>query len=357
MSTDTPARVTGTALVGAKQIAAPLVVVLALGLVARLLFVNGEGFHNDVAAFESWTLTLRDNPPWAFYAKSGFADYPPGYFVVLWVLAKIYALLGGAAESAHGWPFLRALVKLPAIAMDLVDAAVIYAIVRRYAAERVAVVAAALIALNPAAIYVSAYWGQVDSVSWGLVLIALWLILRAGDEPEKTVPRLVWAWLAFGFSVLIKPQGATIGLLFLAYPFAATDVLVRRRRLLGTIAGAGAAFALALVIGLLFHPAADVIGWLFGRYAFGSGVYKFNSVNAFNLYAIRQQFWQSDAQSLSLFGIPLGSLAVWGIVLVAAATILIVGRYLQRRDDRALIEGAMLCALAFFVLATRMHER
>ncbi|HZW52820.1 MAG TPA: phospholipid carrier-dependent glycosyltransferase, partial [Candidatus Elarobacter sp.] len=31
--------------------------------------------------------------------------------------------------------------------------------------------------------------------------------------------------------------------------------------------------------------------------------------------------------------------------------------YLQRRDDRALLEGAMLCALAFFVLATRMHER
>ena len=42
---------------------------------------------------------------------------------------------------------------------------------------------------------------------------------------------------------------------------------------------------------------------------------------------------------------------------MVAATLLIVGRYLQRRDDRALLEGAMLCALAFFVLATRMHER
>ena len=29
----------------------------------------------------------------------------------------------------------------------------------------------------------------------------------------------------------------------------------------------------------------------------------------------------------------------------------------MERGDRALLEGAMLCALAFFVLATRMHER
>jgi hypothetical protein len=52
-----------------------------------------------------------------------------------------------------------------------------------------------------------------------------------------------------------------------------------------------------------------------------------------------------------------GPLSGWGIGLVAAATLLIVGRYVQRKDDRALLEGAMLCALAFFVLATRMHER
>ena len=150
------------------------------------MFVGSTGFHNDIGAFEAWTLTLRDNAPWLFYAKSSFADYPPGYFVVLWVLAKFYALLpGSAADAAHGYVMLRALVKLPAIVMDLVNAAVVFAIVRRYASQSVALLAAALLALNPAAIYVSAYWGQVDSVSWGLVLIALWCLLRASDAPEK----------------------------------------------------------------------------------------------------------------------------------------------------------------------------
>ncbi|HYW54982.1 MAG TPA: phospholipid carrier-dependent glycosyltransferase [Dongiaceae bacterium] len=336
---------------------APLWIILGAGLILRLVFIGAEGFHNDVAAFEAWTLTLRDNPPWQFYPKTSFADYPPGYFVVLWFVAKIYALVGGANDGANGWTMLRIVVKLPAIAMDLVNAGVVYLIVRRYAAEKTALVAAAVLALNPAAIYVSAYWGQVDSVSWGLVLVALLLVLRAGDEPGKTVPRLTLAWLAFAFSILIKPQGATLGLLFLAYPFATTDSAVRARRLAGTGAGIAAAFALALVVGLLFHPSADVFGWLLGRYTFGSGVYAYNSVNAFNLYALRQPFWQADAQPMIIFGAQLGTLAQWGVGLVVVTTLLIVARYLQRRDDRALIEAALLCALAFFVLATRMHER
>jgi dolichyl-phosphate-mannose--protein O-mannosyl transferase len=358
----TPARLGGKAIIESRtQIGSPLLAILALGLIARLLFLGSEGFHNDVAAFESWTLTLRDNPPWAFYAKSGFADYPPGYFVVLWFIAKLYALIPGAAsDPSHGYALLRALVKLPAIAMDLLDAGIVYAIARRYATQSVALLAAAFLAFNPAAIFVSSYWGQVDSVSWGLVLLALWCVLRAGDDPGKTVPRLTWAWLAFAFSLLIKPQAATVGVLLLVYPFATADAATRVRRLAGTAAGIGASLALALAVGAIFHGSANplaVFGWLLGRYTFASGVYPFNSVNAFNLYALRQPFWQADGTPLSIFGIGLGSLTLWGIVLVATSTLLVAGRYLQRRDDRALLEGALLIALAFFTLATRMHER
>ena len=48
---------------------------------------------------------------------------------------------------------------------------------------------------------------------------------------------------------------------------------------------------------------------------------------------------------------------VWGGILVAAAAALIITRYLQRRDDAAFLEACMLVSLAFFTLATRMHER
>jgi dolichyl-phosphate-mannose--protein O-mannosyl transferase len=337
---------------------APLAAILGAGLVLRLLFVGSMGFHTDVTTFEAWALALRDYPPWQFFPKVNFTEYPPGYYVFLWLVAKLYAVLPGTAgDAAHGMPVLRALVKLPAIAMDLVNAGVVYAIARRYASRGVALLAAAALALNPVAIYVSAYWGQVDSVSWGFALVAVWCVLRAGDVPNKLVPRLTWAWLALAFSILIKPPAVVLVPLFLAYPFATADAAVRARRLVATAIGIGAGFALALAVGLLFHPRADVFGWLFGRYTYGSGIYPYNSANAFNLYALRQAFWQPDNTPLSILGIPAGTLAGWGIALVLAATALIVGRYLQRRDDRALLEGAMLCALAFFVLATRMHER
>ena len=341
----------------------PLTIILAIGFVLRLLLLPSTGFHNDVAAFESWTLSLHTNPPWEFYAKTSFADYPPGYFVVLWVLGGIYGVLTNLHVISTTDPAyfgLRLLVKLPAVVMDLVDAALIYAIVRRFARETIAVTAAACFALNPATMYVSAYWGQVDSVSWGFVLLSLWLALRSSDDPAKSVVRLTWAWIAIAFSILIKPQGALVAIVLVAFAFVPTDAAVRRRRLQGTAIGIGASLVMAFAIAALFHgsfnPVTD-FAWLLQRYSYGSAVYPYNTVNAFNLYAIKQSFWQPDTAAIPIFGIELGSTWMWGIVLVLAATALIVARYLQERTDRAFLDAAMLVAFAFFILATRMHER
>jgi dolichyl-phosphate-mannose--protein O-mannosyl transferase len=347
----------------ARPIVTPLVILLLFGLALRLVLLPSLGFHNDIAAFEAWTLALKDNPPWQFYAKTSFADYPPGYFVVLWVLGAIYGTLDHLhliSNADNSYFALRLLVKIPALVMDLVDTVVIFAIVRRFASERLALIAAALFAFNPAAIYVSAYWGQIDSVSWGLMLVALWLALRSGDLPQKAVARLTWAWLAVAFSVLIKPQGALVAIVLLAFAFASSDAAVRRQRLTGTAAGILAALVLTVGISALFHGSFNPLGdlaWLLERYRFGSNVYAYNTINAFNLYAIKQPFWQPDTVPLEVFGVAAGPTWLWGIVLVLAATALVTARYLQQRTDRAFLEAAMLVSFAFFTLATRMHER
>ena len=363
-SSSTPARNAVTApVLGVGSWAWRLIAILAAGFFVRLLFLPSLGFHNDVSAFEAWTLTLKDNPPWQFYAKTSFADYPPGYFIVLWALGAVYGALGHLhlVDLNDGSYFaLRILVKLPALAMDLVDTVLIYAIVRRYAREAVALGAAALFIFNPATIYTSAYWGQVDSVSWGFVLLTLWLALRSSDDPAKQTARLTWAWLAMTFSILIKPQGALVAIVLLAFAFAPLDGEARVRRVRATAFGVVASLLLTLAVAALFHPSAnpvDLIGWLFDRYRIGSTVYAYNTVNAFNLYAIKQPFWQSDTVALPLFGVGLGAMWLWGVVLVVAATALIVARYLQERTDQAFLEASMLVAFAFFTLATRMHER
>jgi Gpi18-like mannosyltransferase len=321
---------------------------IAAGFVIRLLFMGSEGFKNDVQSFEAWAMTLSSHPFSQFYASTSFADYPPGYFYVLWVVGHLYSVL-----APHGnMELLKYLVKLPAVIMDLVDGALVFAIVRRFAPDRWALGAAALFILNPAMIFISAAWGQVDSIASGLALFGIYLLL-ASDDKASPVPRITLAWVALCYSLLIKPQAAVLIPLFLVFAFTRPDRL--RLRTIGTIAGIAAALLFGLLLTLPFHPTWNPVaayGWLLGKYTFAKNVYAYNSVNAFNLWSIMREFWVPDSQQIAW--VPQ---YIWGIALVAAAVILTSVRYWQARTQQALLESCALVTLAFFMLATRMHER
>lgn len=337
---------------------------LLLGLLIRLLFINADGFKNDVSTFESWSLTLAEHPMREFFAKAGFADYPPGYFFVLWFVGHAYKL---AIHNDQTYGILKIFVKLPGIVMDLVDAALIFSIVRRFASTAWAFGAAAFFALNPATIFISAYWGQVDSVAAGMTLGSLLLLLDADRRTGRAQTlAIVGAWLLLAYSVLIKPPALVVAPLYLAYVFATGDAALRLRRATATGIGIVAGFALAFLAAFAFHPGLDPIAqyaWLVSRYAFASGVYPYNSVNAFNLYVMApsSHFWQPDGVSIPNIVVAGHALGLpqflWGIGIFAAATLLVVSRYVQRRDSVALLEAAMVLSLGYFVLSTRMHER
>jgi hypothetical protein len=347
---------------GEPQAAAPSAF-LALGgllfvaFLLRIVLIGADGFRNDVSSFEGWTLTLVEHPLRDFYKAAGFADYPPGYFFVLWIVGHIYKLL---VHSDPGFGALKIAVKLPAILMDLVDSLLIFAIVRRFSSLAWAFAAAALCALNPATIFISAYWGQVDSVAAGVVLGALLLVVWSdGAKGRASIVALAGACLLLAYSILIKPPASVLIPLFLLHAFTGPDRETLRRRLTGTALGAAAGFALAYLSAIAFQPAFDpqtAFGWLIQRYQYGSGVYAYNSVNAFNLYTIRSNFWESDSGlwPVVTFGLPQWA---WGIALVVAASALVLVAYAQKKTPQAFLEAACLLSLAFFVLSTRMHER
>lgn len=328
-----------------------LVLILAAGAVLRALFIGNEGFKNDIGSFEAWAITLASHPLSQFYRSTSFADYPPGYFYVLWAIGHAYAPF---AAHGSGYGLLKVLVKLPAILMDLFDGVMLYAIVRRFAEERWALGAAAFFVLNPATIFISAAWGQVDSIAGGFALLAVYLLLVSDDLPsEKFNWPIAGAWLSLAYSILIKPPAAILVPLLLVFTFVSAARRGSRTR--ATAIGILAALALALAVALPFHPTLNPIGalvWLFQKYSFGKNVYPFNSVNAFNLWTIKYQFWQNDSQKILFF-----PQYLWGVILLLAATALIVVRYAQARTSQALIESALLLGLAFYMLSTRMHER
>ena len=327
---------------------------LVAGFVIRLLFIGNEGFKTDVDTFEAWAGMLATHGFANFYTSGGFADYPPGYLYILGFVGWLWhALFNG------NYTVLKVLVKLPAVLADLGIGVLVFGIVRRFANERLALAASAFYLLNPAVVYNSAAWGQVDSVAGGLALFAIYCLVRSDDRVETRVSGwIVGAWLLIGYSLLIKPQAAVLLPLMVAFAFV--DRERRQARLISTAAGIVAALVLAVILAEPFHASnpAAAFGWLIERYSYGSSVYAYNSVNAFNLWAIRGAMWQPDTTPVNLFGsLSLGPQYLWGIVLVAVAVALVVWRYVQERTTRALLEGCAVVTIAFFVLATRMHER
>jgi Gpi18-like mannosyltransferase/predicted membrane-bound dolichyl-phosphate-mannose-protein mannosyltransferase len=331
---------------------------LLAAFLIRLVFIGAQGYTNDVGTFESWSLTLAQHPLRNFYSTAGFADYPPGYFFVLWIVGHLYTLL---IHSDPTYGILKVFVKMPSILTDLVCSALIFAIVRRFAALPWAVAAAALFAFNPTTIYISAYWGQVDSVAAAVVLgMTYCVVISEGKEGKAAVLTIAAAWALLAYSILIKPPATVLVPLLFAYPFAAPDPAKRMLRLSGTAVGIVVAFLVTYLAALAFHPGWSPLAqfeWLYERYRYASNVYPYNSINAFNIYTITKPFWDPDSAAVvSVGGFTLQKYLL-GIMLVIASSVFVVVRYLQLRTTRAFLEAALLLSLGFFVLATRMHER
>lgn len=335
-------------------------VILVLAAVIRFAYIHAAGFPNDIASFESWAMTLAAHGPSAFYGSTTFLDYPPGYFYILGVIGWIWQHLFSSHDT--GLAVLQTLVKLPGVLFDLGVGALLYSLVARLSSRWWALLSCALFLLLPATIFDSAEWGQVDSVAAFFALLAIYALLRSDDFAERRATWwIVGGWLSIAYSLLVKPQAAVLLPLMIAFAFTNRQRLNQRLR--ATAYGVIGAILLTIVLVEPFHPSNPVaaIAWLVQRLTFATNVYPYNSVNAFNLWAITAhgwgntqgaQFWQPDTNTV-LF-LPEN---VWGIVLVIAATALVVARYVQLKTNQALVEGSAIVLFGFFVLATRMHER
>ena len=326
--------------------------------VLRLLPIGLIGHATDIATFENWLLVLAKYGPSGFYTHVQFIDYPPGYMLFLWGAAGLHWLLDWMGLAKHGLDTLLISVKMPAILADIGLVYLTYLIMRRNWDLRTALVGAAIIAaLNPDIAFLSAYWGQADSVAALFLVWAIYLALTG---------RFEFAWAALAFAILIKPHPIAVVPLFVLWQ-------IRRQGLTWRLA------AIPVVTGLVAYlgtapftsdrsPLA-LFQWLYGTYARGRDGYPYNSVNAFNLYSMKNDFWQSDMQpvQLNLFGLHanLGPLWMWGVGIFTGFLIAFAlrqwrttGPDVSRADaENSFISACFLTMLGYFMLLTRMHER
>jgi Gpi18-like mannosyltransferase len=275
-------------------------------------------------------MTMALHGPQAIYDPPAPADYPPAYLYVLWGAG---AAARGLVSTVEG---LRLLVEMPPLIADLLLSLLIFAAVFHYSRNRrLAPAATALFALNPALLYDSVVWGQVDSVLVLPVVLAALLLIES---------QFALGWAVAGLAALVKPQA------LLALPMFVVFTL--RRSDLRTWCYCAAAFMLTAIVGFAPFLRGRPWYWPLSLYAFSASRYRLASMNAFNLMALlggidRPEFFRvMDISYLAL-----------GTALLVALYALAAWLLWRKPSPRMVLITMFLVFLGFFVLAARVHER
>ncbi|HEY8180529.1 MAG TPA: hypothetical protein VIH33_09025, partial [Candidatus Limnocylindria bacterium] len=361
-----------------------LIVIIIGGMLLRVL-VGGvllplSGFRIDVGDFTAWAQRLAERGPGEFYDPSYFSDYPPGYLYILWLLGSIGRTL---QPLILGVDITAGLVKLPGILADAGVAAMLFLYARRFldgkfgawTGEWLGVIAAALYLFNPGTVFNSAVWGQVDSVGALAVLVTLYWLARGWTE-LAAVGAVVALLIKFQYAFVI-PIVAIVGLKRHLFGRSADPEQEGRQDLLRVLtslaAGLGTLVVLIWPFGLSIWAPSQPTHGLIDRFISAANLYQGLTINAFNLWRNAWSgmgdtiTWGCDAPNpqgcVDGAGVAftLGSTSVtWqlvGAMLFGVAALIAYWQLARRDDPEGLLFGALVLAVAFFALPTRVHER
>ena len=307
-------------------------------LIRLILAVNYKGHPTDMACWGGWALGMANYGPSSFYESVVFADYPPGYMLILWpigILLKSIELLPTSI-------LYNIILKLPIFFFDLLAGGLIY----WYACKKqfkFPLLLTGLFLFNPAIIFDSAVWGQVD------IILSFFVILMIIAFYEK---KLLWASLAFVGGLLIKPQMFLFGPVFIIGYFYYCNGRTIKAIIRSTLISCGMALLFFLVVCFPFLLTKSDPFWIVQLYFSTMGSYPYASVNAINLMSLINGLWISDAQTF--WGISYKLLGAIGIFLSLVYTFYLA--YKDKSKANFALYGALMI-LGIFTLGHHMHER
>ncbi len=326
-----------------------LAVLLATALRSVLASLWG-GHDTDMSCWMGWGNYIANNGTADFYTAPGheWYDYPPGYMLVLGLLARIVQVLkipSGTGSAAFAY-------MLPAWLADIATAAVLMREARR---ERFSsgwvLLLGLLVIFQPAGVVLSGAWGQIDSI------LTLFLVL---SFLELVRGRRVSAGALYGLAVMIKWQALIYGpVLAAAYFFHIRS----KKDLRDTALGVLAAIGVMLCVSLPFKGGQKLF-WFVEKFFSAAGGYDYASVEAYNFLALLDGNW-APAGNKMILGI---SYKAFGTAAILIAVVLSV--YIQFRDMRrslpeagkengagTLFLSAGACMYIIFTFGHYMHER
>jgi predicted membrane-bound dolichyl-phosphate-mannose-protein mannosyltransferase/Gpi18-like mannosyltransferase len=359
-----------------------VLLLIVLGVLLRTViggvYLPFSGFRVDVGDFGIWASRLATRGPGEFYQPGYLADYPPGYMYVLWLLGGIGELL----RPVFGLSITPGLVKVPGILADAGVAWFLFIYCRRWgdgwlgswSGERLGLVAVVIYLFNPGTIFDSAVWGQVDSVGALVVLATLYMLARGWTE-AAAAGAILALLVKYQFGFLI-PLVAVVGIKRHLFGRSSDPDQAGRgdpiRILTSLAAGLGTLVLLILPFRLAIWAPGDPNLSLVDRFIAASNTYKGLTINAFNLWrnpwtGLGDVYrWGCDSAPPTCpdgsgIAFTLGTMPIsWqlvGALLFGIAALVALWTVARRDDPAGLLVGALVLAVAFFALPTRVHER
>ena len=306
--------------------------ILFFAFLVRMYLSRLEGFEFDISLFRTWSRGVHFTGISNFYhgVKS---DYPPLYIYILWAVGAFYKLFISSSFDIQS-PVFTILLKTPAIIADIATALLIFLIVRKYGSFRMSFLSMTVYAFNPAIIYNSAIWGQVDSVYTLFLMFALM-------EFVSDKPMIAGASLALG--ILTKPQSLVLVPLFAL-------IMLKKHSLLTFVKVSIASFTVFVLVALPFYLDTSIFE-LFRLYFSSYTQYPFNSLNALNIWAFGGLFQPDNTIFLFL------TYRIWGYLLFSLLFVYVAYIITERKDDRSIYIASAILFFGFFILFTRIHER
>ncbi len=310
---------------------------LAAAIVVRLLVMPNYILLGDLHQYARWAYHLATDLPFGAAYRQDFSYMPVlvAVFGTLGRLVPAFLTAGDASDAA-----VRVVLKVPALLGELAIVAGLFTVLRQRPPLAIGAILAVL--LVPAAWYLSAWWGQLDSV---FVALCLWTAILASRDQK-------WAFaVLLGLAMMTKPQA-----LFLAAPFAGYAVGrwgMRRAALVGLVAG-----CVAALTWLPFLPYGGLGDYLRNLDYYQNGEYPVLSVRAWNLWWLLQGSFTGNgfaSDATPLLGPFTGRYL--GIAMTAVAEGLIFIAVARRSTPLRLYLGLAAATLAAFCLMTSMHER
>lgn len=295
-----------------------IIVIILIGLILRLLLSQLPGFKFDVDTWFAWAQRLNEIGLNNFYSDQVWTNYTPGYLYILYILGLIKNQFSLDPSQFY------MLLKIPSIMAEIILGVLVFKILSKNSLKW-AFVALSLIVLNPAFIFNSSVWGQVD----GFFSLVLFLCIFYLD---KNIIKSSFFW---GLGFLIKPQAIfllPVLFIYLLKNFSIKNLLKVTLVITLTIF----LFSLPFFKNLPINGIITLFGKMFSDYPY-------NSLFAYNFWGIFG-FW-----------IPDNFFKYWGYFLLVIYWLIISYFYFKRKIS--IFSLATLAALGFFFIPTRIHER